>query len=166
MQNTPDPKRSPIVRIRRSLRTVNLTILASEIALTSPSWNRRALQAALNDVPGYFSCHSASCDYGHIHDDQGANDNIWRCQNPACNALICTLHEVPFHTGETCAQYDERLATAKRSRTEDTASEDMVARSSKPCPGPDCGRRIEKNGGCDHMTCELCWPGVLHVPLY
>jgi len=28
-----------------------------------------------------------------------------------------------------------------------------VERISKPCPNEKCGARIEKKGGCDHMTC-------------
>lgn len=128
--------------------------------LTNSSWNRRAFQAALEEAPGYFGCHSATCDYGHIHDDEGTDNNIWRCQNPACNARICTLHKVPYHTGETCAQYDERLATLQRqviSRRlkEDATSEAMVAQLTKPCPKPSCAHRIQKISGCDHMTCKM-----------
>jgi hypothetical protein len=123
-------------------------------ALTHNRWNRRAFQAALEEVPGYFSCHSANCDYGHIHDDEGAQNNIRRCQNPDCNARICTLHKMPFHTDETCVQYDERKAAEQRHTDEEAASQATVAQISKLCPGGDCGYRIEKNDGCDHMTCR------------
>jgi len=65
-----------------------------------------------------------------------------------CNFAICTFHNVPFHFGETCVQYDARR------RDEELASMALVADISTPCPGPDCGWSIEKTGGCDHMTCK------------
>ena len=116
-------------------------------------WNCRAFQAALEGVPGYFSCHSADCDYGHTHDDEGTQNNIWRCQNLGCNARICALHKMPFHDGETCTQYDERKASEKRHKEEEAASEATVVQISKLCPGESCGYHVEKISGCDHMTC-------------
>lgn len=46
----------------------------------------------------------------------------------------------------------------------DNANREMIQKTTKPCPK--CGRRIEKNGGCTHMTCkreaggcgyDFCW---------
>lgn len=31
----------------------------------------------------------------------------------------------------------------------------MIASNMKLCPGPTCGRKVEKRGGCNHMTCIL-----------
>jgi len=53
-------------------------------------------------------------------------------------------------------------------RDQEEASERVLARTAKKCPG--CTRYIEKNRGCDHMTCEfwvalfffllaVCFPG-------
>jgi hypothetical protein len=36
---------------------------------------------------------------------------------------------------------------------DDYATVALVERISKPCPNEKCGARIEKNEGCDHMTC-------------
>jgi hypothetical protein len=123
------------------------------------------LQAALKKVPGYFSCPSADCDHGHVHDDEGADNNIWRCQIPTCGARICTVHNVPFHTTETCAQYDERKANEDRSKAEiDTlATKAKLLRYSKTCPNLDCGVHIHKSSGCDHMTCKLFFIGRVGV---
>ncbi|KAI0490654.1 hypothetical protein F4859DRAFT_15858 [Xylaria cf. heliscus] len=49
----------------------------------------------------------------------------------------------------------------KRRRAEEAASESALSTISKLCPR-DCGARIQKTEGCDHMTCrqchhEFCW---------
>ncbi|KAL2265816.1 hypothetical protein VTJ83DRAFT_6916 [Remersonia thermophila] len=49
---------------------------------------------------------------------------------------------------------------AKRKKKEEEASEKTVKKTTKPCPG--CKAPIEKNNGCQHMTCskckhEFCW---------
>lgn len=56
---------------------------------------------------------------------------------------------MPFHEEETCEQYDVRRQDEVR------ASEALLGRISKKCPGVECGWSIEKSGGCDHMTCEF-----------
>lgn len=46
----------------------------------------------------------------------------------------------------------EAAAAVLRRRVEEACSEGVVARTTKACPR--CGRRIEKDEGCMHMTCE------------
>ena len=121
--------------------------------LTEGSFDRRSVQAALENVSDYFSCHAENCDYGHIHDDEDNTNNIWRCRNPACSARICTIHKIPFHTDETCEQYDQRIKAEVRVQEEEAASRRTVADMSKACPNPDCGYSIHKYAGCDHITC-------------
>lgn len=75
-----------------------------------------------------------------------------------------------WHEGETCGDYDERIASAQKGekedregredqvakqRLEDQASMEMVETTSKVCPGSECLWRIEKRDGCDHMICEF-----------
>ncbi|KDN48016.1 hypothetical protein RSAG8_03032, partial [Rhizoctonia solani AG-8 WAC10335] len=76
-------------------------------------------------------------------------------------------------TGFTCKQFDsnarlnakgQRLKK-ERARTETRKSEKYIRGNAKKCPNRSCGRQIQKNGGCDHMTCrrpagcghEFCW---------
>jgi hypothetical protein len=40
----------------------------------------------------------------------------------------------------------------KSQKVADLASRKLIKDTSKSCPG--CKRRIEKNGGCDHITCK------------
>ncbi|APA11672.1 hypothetical protein sscle_08g064420 [Sclerotinia sclerotiorum 1980 UF-70] len=64
---------------------------------------------------------------------------------------------MPWHTGLTCNQYNTR----ERERLQqEEASLQLMEKATKQCP--QCQVRIEKNDGCDHMTCrsckhEFCW---------
>jgi hypothetical protein len=108
--------------------------------------------------PDFRSCYAENCNSGQIH-DTGVEGNIFRCN--ACGFRVCTVHNVAFHTDETCDQYDERIAREERERQEETrikqeqeeASLAEVSRSSVECPG--CGANIQKTEGCDHMTCKF-----------
>lgn len=52
--------------------------------------------------------------------------------------------------GETCEEYDARRSKTMKA---DAKSEKVVAKTTKVCPNKECGRRINKNGGCNHMWC-------------
>jgi hypothetical protein len=56
----------------------------------------------------------------------------------------------------TCAVYDEKL----KSDREEQENQTWLRDHTKTCPS--CTTSIEKNKGCDHMTCrhckhEFCW---------
>ena len=71
-----------------------------------------------------------------------------------CGVHTCIKHGVP-HSGETCLQYDVRRAGGR-----DGASEQYIRQHTQKCPG--CRHGIEKNGGCDHMTCVRAAGGCGH----
>jgi hypothetical protein len=51
------------------------------------------------------------------------------------------------------------LTTAfSQTKDQEAASEKMVKKISKECPG--CKRRIQKAGGCEHMQCT--YPFTIH----
>lgn len=58
-----------------------------------------------------------------------------------------------MHEDETYARHKE-LFDEKRLE-ENEASEREIAATTKSCP--ECGLRVEKEGGCDHMTCMLIY---------
>jgi hypothetical protein len=70
---------------------------------------------------------------------------------------MCIIHEDAWHDGETCEEYDYRSSgrKAQDQSAEEAASLVAIRELSKKCPGPNCVYNIEKNNGCDHMTCKL-----------
>jgi hypothetical protein len=109
---------------------------------------RRAVE---RDLPNFRWCVDRHCSYGEEHpEDSGP---VIECS--ACGILACSHHNVPWHHDETCSEYDRRI-TARQARAE-YKSEKEIKRVAKRCPG--CRRFINKNGGCNHMTCKSihCW---------
>jgi hypothetical protein len=67
---------------------------------------------------------------------------------------IRTIHHVPFHTDETCEQYDQRIQDALI-KEEEAASKTAMAAMPKTYPSANCGYNIAKHTGCDHIICML-----------
>lgn len=69
----------------------------------------------------------------------------------SCNTSFCFLHE-DAHKDRLCPGEGESLYAQMRTCV-------WRAWNTKTCPS--CNHPIEKNGGCDHMTCrcgfEICW---------
>ena len=73
----------------------------------------------------------------------------------ACGHAYCFEHG-DAHPGRSCRQYEYAQRVAER------ATAAAISQHYRKCPKPDCGMPIEKNGGCNHMTCyhchtEFCW---------
>jgi hypothetical protein len=85
----------------------------------------------------------------------GEEDNIFTCAS--CGSKACIIHENTWHDGETCEEYDYRTSGRKErdQKAQEAASLKAIGKLSKKCPGPKCVYNIEKNDGCDHMTCKF-----------
>jgi len=79
------------------------------------------------------------------------------CSNDRCRFTFCFKCKEEWHADVTCEQYQQW-------KIENNESEaryiDWVRNNTKQCPK--CKVQIEKNGGCNHMTCkscqhEFCW---------
>ncbi|CAF1204647.1 unnamed protein product [Adineta steineri] len=84
----------------------------------------------------------------------GSSGNIFTCRR--CKQKTCAHHQVKWHSGITCAEYDQTLSSDR----EETKNQNWLKDHTKKCPK--CNVSIEKNDGCDHMTCchckyEFCW---------
>ncbi|TLD30007.1 S-adenosyl-L-methionine-dependent methyltransferase [Venturia nashicola] len=102
--------------------------------------------------PDFHWCISPTCTSGHSHISTSSTTTnpIFTC--PSCYLRQCITHKVPWHTGETCESYTHRLTNTARWKQEEKASEQKIKDTTKPCPK--CKACIEKNEGCDHMTCR------------
>ena len=103
-----------------------------------------SLRGSLSVQKTFLWCLNPACKSGHEHID----GQIFTCHE--CGHKMCTLCEANWHPGETCAQHQER----RRIREEQEANSlNTVNAISKMCPKCTC--KVEKIGGCDHMTCKL-----------
>lgn len=121
-----------------------------------PRYDKLSTRAALEAIPGFTWCIAKGCKSGHIHNTATAT-NKFTCM--ACNKSHCTQHNVSWHKRETCREYDYRTNKSIK-KGEEEASRALIAQTTKKCPGPNCGKNIEKNNGCDHMTCKFCFATI------
>ncbi|KAJ9621203.1 hypothetical protein H2203_007254 [Taxawa tesnikishii (nom. ined.)] len=119
-------------------------------------YDKIATREALGSMNGFAYCLKPGCNSGQINVESG---NYMDCAS--CGYKQCLEHKVRWHRGETCTQYDYRTS-GRKARDEERASEAFIKANTKRCPGEDrkagkkCGWNIEKNNGCDHMTCRKC----------
>lgn len=106
---------------------------------------RRALE---REIPNFRWCLGPGCSFGQEHPDDPSEQPMTICS--ACGFVACARHNVPWHTNETCEAYDRRIAAGREKQ--ELKSEKKVKKIAKMCPG--CQRYINKNGGCNHMSCE------------
>jgi len=69
-----------------------------------------------------------------------------RMKCASCGMGFCFYHSSAHEEDGDCAAYEARLVRESRSLAK--------AIGAKECPG--CKRLTEKNGGCNHMTCQQC----------
>jgi hypothetical protein len=65
---------------------------------------------------------------------------------PYCDSTLCLTCNRPWHAGKLCS--------AAAALEDESSVARIKALGAKPCPK--CGINIEKQGGCDHMTCHRC----------
>ncbi|CAB4464665.1 hypothetical protein RhiirA5_452829 [Rhizophagus irregularis] len=116
-------------------------------------YDKLMLTQTLSKLPEFRWCKNSRCGAGQINFEGDASP-IMTCES--CGQKYCYTHDVPWHKGLTCSEYNNRKLG------EDKATKSLLERETKSCPK--CGVRITKNGGCDHMTCtvkhckyEFCW---------
>lgn len=107
----------------------------------------------MNDEPNFRWCRGPSCKSGQIHYGR-RSDPIFTCSE--CGFKVCVVHDGTWHQGETCEEYDYRVSGRKEQdqRSQEQASQRLLEKLTKKCPGEGCNWNVEKNDGCDHMTCE------------
>ncbi|KAK7172176.1 hypothetical protein R3I93_004473 [Phoxinus phoxinus] len=134
-------------------------------------YDRLLLQSSLNRMEDVVYCPRMSCCMAVVIEPDA---NMGIC--PSCCFVFCSLCKRAYHCPSLCKEVELRMlrdkylaACAKEKEqleksyeqlliqraTEDSLSEDWVEDNSKPCPS--CGINIQKDLGCNKMTCSSCW---------
>jgi hypothetical protein len=131
---------------------------ASEATFTA--YEKILTRDTLSKLPEFAWCLAAKCSSGQLHaSTEGPNSAMMECHT--CKFVQCLRHRRAWHHGETCQQYDYR-SSGRMAHDAERATTAILDAISKECPGENCGCRIQKWDGCDHMTCrrckhEFCW---------
>ena len=95
-------------------------------------------------------CTTPDCQQIYRH---STNTRILQC--PSCFSTICSACDEEAHEGMTCQERRLHKDPAEQDRLFNVWANEH----GKQCP--ECGRVIEKNEGCNHMTCRcgahFCW---------
>ncbi len=115
---------------------------------------RVQLKKAIGNSPNIKECPTNNCPFVFLIDPKIREHET--C--PMCVRKYCT-HCLLDHANTVDCNFAK---TSTNKSAADKASEDEIARITKPCPG--CHAKIQKNDGCLHMTCkapgcgyEWCW---------
>lgn len=123
---------------------------------TFARYDRILMRRALGVEEDFVLCTRPGCDAGQIH-SEGVSAPIVTCY--VCHHRTCFMHQIPWHDGYTCDEWDQREKTRIGSAT----TTEYLTKFTKACP--QCKKPIEKYDGCDSMLCKLpggcghkfCW---------
>jgi len=111
-------------------------------------YERFNLEAVLETIPDLRWCPKPNCKNAMIGDPRRP---MMVCTNPSCKFTFCFNCKEEWHADATCEQYQQWKVENNEA---EARYQDWVKRNAKPCPK--CKAQIEKNGGCNHMTCQKC----------
>lgn len=79
------------------------------------------------------------------------------CPSEKCQFTFCKRCQVEWHADSTCDEYQQWKLENNEA---EARYNQWVKKNARKCPN--CPSMIEKNGGCNHMTCyrckhEFCW---------
>jgi len=109
-------------------------------------YNEFLTRRAMGDEETYILCAHPGCRSGGYADLKSIS--FFDC--PVCRGRTCVTCHIRYHAGEPCPESQE---VKRRAQADEDATVAEIARISKLCPN-ECGTSIEKNEGCDHMTCK------------
>ncbi|PVG04571.1 hypothetical protein CPB86DRAFT_720794 [Serendipita vermifera] len=111
-------------------------------------WDMLTLRDMMRHDQGLFVwCQNPNCYSGQLH-AEGESQPIVTCLR--CSRRTCFTHNVLYHEGQTCKQYDR--SRPLKDAVNRTVSRAAIWWRTRNCPG--CFQPIEKNGGCRHMHCR------------
>ena len=91
-------------------------------------------------------CPELGCDVCILLKEYATVQNPVECE---CGAKFCIYCSKLSHDPVDCEvalRWDEKNTSESENMT-------WILANTKPCPAKNCGKPIEKNQGCNHMTC-------------
>ncbi len=111
-------------------------------------YDRLILESGLQQDPDVRWCPKNGCGMAMI----GSKDEHPRLECPKCKFKFCfNCGTEEWHVGATCLEFQQ---WKKDNNAGATTFEKWRKKNTKKCPKCHCD--IQKNGGCDHMTCARC----------
>jgi len=102
----------------------------------------------MSSVEGMVMCLGLNCGSGQVHE---GDSPIMICNT--CSFKTCVYHKLPWHEGQTCDEFDSDESQIERLEQNEATAKLLAKMQSKVCPS--CHQGVEKQDGCDHLTCKL-----------
>ena len=109
------------------------------------------LNRLLEAMPEFRRCLRPGCSDGQIYVRQ-YGPSIVECTS--CGFRTCFYHQTPWHEDVTCEEFDGVSEIDEETKARTAREEAKVVEIFNPQPCPNCGVRIWKYEGCDHMQCK------------
>eukprot|EP01068_Selenidium_serpulae_P006787 Selendium_serpulae@DN4511_c0_g1_i1.p1 len=116
--------------------------------LTQDEFDRYHQMSLERGSAGLLRCTQPDCN--GRGDADFRNPYMFRCPMPECAFEYCVNCEAPWHQESTCEEFQEWKKANADGDNHMARLQDE--RQVQPCPN--CKNGVERNGGCDQMTCR------------
>lgn len=115
---------------------------------------------AESPITGQYAFECPTCEGSFVHDVSQyrcCGDREYRLIKEWGAAVHAPDGDADAADAERRRREQERRDEQRRREEEQHLTEEQLrSMLTKPCPHPGCGITIQKDGGCDHMTCRAC----------
>jgi ribosomal protein L44E len=146
--------RCPAMGCRQQFSQTDIDQMTDDRALVSAVSDLQFQELVAQDTH-MRHCPTANCPYTYWY--EGEPEEVL-C--PQCNRTYCSNCRFNHSEDITCDQAERERKLAADPEEAEKMTEQLLLKTTKPCPA--CHAPVEKNGGCNHMTCsnchyEFCW---------
>lgn len=106
-------------------------------------WSDMSIARAIDSADDMSWCPTPSCGYAFVKDGS-------ELVCPKCNKNYCLDCRVDMHKGLTCIQFK----ADRVNRQDDSEVLNVIKKVIKAKQCGKCKFWVERNGGCNHMTCR------------
>jgi len=140
----------PNVQCGKKMHQSDIQVITQNNKELYDRFDKIALKEYMADNPNMKYCQTPNCDFGFIL-EEGVDRFIIQC---SCTHNYCSHCLFNHSLKITCDQAKTDRELAQNPELAQQATEKWIAENTKPCP--QCKTSIQKNKGCNHMTCKKC----------